>query len=309
MDEINPQSRAGVNLIHRFSERLRLSSRNFISYELEPDYSYGYASSRPTGAYFFWQSDDAIGFRWTERFATYTGVRLTGTTYPDIPENDRLTWELYNQLRYQLSIQTLLTFDIRYSQTSGNGVFTNASDVYLLGGAEHRFSANTVGLINAGIQLHSVKGGENSSSPYLEFALNSQMTEQFRIRSYARYGIETANNVQTLFAKQIEFGDVQVLRIGVSSEYALSSMFSIFGGVDYIPTFYASGHEVATGLSCSDQSSDIINAYIGLSVKFNDYLTGTASYNYTYSSSDFSSGATGGNYERNRISVGLSAEF
>ena len=39
----------GVNLTHRFSERLRFSSRNFISYELEPDYSYGYASSAPDG--------------------------------------------------------------------------------------------------------------------------------------------------------------------------------------------------------------------------------------------------------------------
>lgn len=309
MDSINPQSRVGVNLTHRFSERLRLSSRNFISYELEPDYSYGYASSRPTGAYFFWQSDDSIGFRWSERFATYTGIRLTGTTYPDIPQNDRFTWELYNQLRYQLSIQTLLTFDARYGQTSGNGAFTDASDIYLLCGAEHRFSPNTVGLINTGVQLHSVKGGDNSASPYLEFALNSQMTEQFRIRSYARYGIETANNVQTVNAKQIEFGDVQVLRIGISSDYAISPMFSLFGGVDYIPTSYSSGHEVGTGLSYADQSSDIINTYIGLSVKFNDYLTGTASYNYTHSSSDFSSAGTGGNYDRSRVSVGLSAEF
>ena len=40
-------------------------------------------------------------------------------------------------------------------------------------------------------------------------------------------------------------------------------------------------------------------------MKFNDYLTGTASYNYTNSSSDFDSG----NYDRNRISIGLSAEF
>ena len=84
MDDINTQSRAGISLTHRFSERLRFSSRNFISYELEPDYSYGYASSRQTGAYFFWQTDNSLGFRWTERFATYTGVRLSGTKYADI---------------------------------------------------------------------------------------------------------------------------------------------------------------------------------------------------------------------------------
>ena len=36
------------------------------------------------------------------------------------------------------------------------------------------------------------------SSPYVEFALNSQINEQFSVRSYARYGIETYNNVQFL---------------------------------------------------------------------------------------------------------------
>ena len=76
LDDFNSQSRAGVNLTHRFSERLRFSSQNFISYEMEPDYSYGYASTRTNGEYFFWQSDNSVGYRWTERLATYTGLRL-----------------------------------------------------------------------------------------------------------------------------------------------------------------------------------------------------------------------------------------
>ena len=85
----------------------------------------------------------------------------------------------------------------------------------------------------------------------------------------------------------VEFGDQQVLRMGVSAEYAISPMFSVFGGIDYLPTSYAGGYTVdAPHVSVSDQNSDIFNAYIGLSVKFNEYLTGTASYNYTDSSSD-----------------------
>jgi long-subunit fatty acid transport protein len=35
------------------------------------------------------------------------------------------------------------------------------------------------------------------------------------------------------------------------------------------------------------QDEDIINAYIGVSYRFTDYLTATASYNFTDSSSDF----------------------
>ncbi len=305
VDDVNPQSRVGLTMVHRFSERLRFSSRNFVSYELEPDYSYGYASSRQTGAYFFWHSDNSVGFRWTERFATYTGLRLTGTDYSDVGNNDRFTWELYNQFRYQLSAQTVLTAGYRYSQTTGNSDFSDADDHYLLVGVEHRFTPNTIAVLRAGAQFHDVDGGGSNSSPYVEFALNSQINQQFSVRSYARYGIETYNNVQSLSGILVEFDDQQVLRFGVSGEYAISPRFSVFGGVDYIPTSYGGGRTVVGNFSVSDQDSDIINAYIGTSVKFNDMLTGTLSYNFTDADSDFA----GGSYRRNRISIGLSAEF
>lgn len=312
MDDISSQSRAGVNLTHRFNERLRFSSRNFISYELEPDYSYGYASSRQLGEYLHWQTDNSIGYRWTERFATYTGLRLTGTDYESVPHNDRFTWELYNQLRYQLSPQTVLTGDYRYGQTSGDGISSDSTNQFLLAGLEHRFSPNTIGIVRAGAQFRDVDDGDSHTSPYVEFALNSQINQQFRVRSFARYGIESYDTVQSFDTNNdgfvdtaVEFDDRRTFRFGVSGEYAISPMLSVFGGVDYIPTSYDSGRVIPGGASFSDQDEDILNAYIGLSVKFNDFLTGTASYNYTNSSSDI----PGRDYDRNRISVGLSAEF
>jgi hypothetical protein len=308
MDEVNSQSRVGFNLTHRFSERLRFSSRNFVSYELEPDYSYGYATSRSVGEYFFWQSDNSVGYRWTERVATYTGLRLTGTQYADVDNNDRFTWELYNQFRYQLSPQTVLTMDYRYGQTSGDGLSSDSTDQFLLLGAEHRFSPNTIGIVRAGVQFHDVDDGDNSTSPYLEFALNSQMTQQFHIRSFARYGIESYDTVQNVVgAGLVEFDDRQTLRFGITGEYSFTPMVSMFGGVDYIPTTYASPRSLATPpvLGIGEFDEDILNAYIGVSLRFNDYLTGTASYNFTDSSSDL----VGRDYNRNRISVGVSAEF
>lgn len=307
VSDVNPATRMGVNLTHRFSERLRFSSQNFISYELEPDYSYGYSSARQIGACLFWQTDNSIGFRWTERLATYTGVKISGTSYDsDVHNNDRFTWELYNQFRYQLSPQTVLTLDYRYDQTTGNDQFTDTSDNFILAGIEHRFSPNTIAILRAGAQFHSVDGGENNTSPYVELALSSQVNQQFSVRTYARYGIETYNNIQFLPSYGlIEYSDQQVLRFGVSASYAISPMFSVFGGIDYIPTSYAGGHTTPGGLPVPDQSADVLNAYIGLSMKFNDYLTGTLSYNYTNASSDFA----GGTYDRNRISIGVTAEF
>jgi hypothetical protein len=306
-DSTNSQSRAGVNLTHRVSERLRFSSRNFVSYELNPDYSYGVATSAQTGEYLYWQSDNSVGFRWNERLGTYTGFRLSGTSYDETSTNDLFTWELYNQLRYQLGPQTVLTGDYRYAQNSSNGDAVDSTDQYILAGVEHRFSPNTIGIFRAGIQMHDVDGADSYNSPYLEFAMNSQISQQFSVRAFARYGIESNDTVQFHpNSGYSRFNDVQTLRLGVSSEYVVSPMFSIFGGVDYIPTSYAEGSQLTTPFAnVSDLDNDLINAYVGVSAKFNDYLTGTLSYNYTDSSSDI----VNQDYTRNRINLGVSAEF
>jgi hypothetical protein len=62
---------------------------------------------------------------------------------------------------------------------------------------------------------------------------------------------------------------------------------------------------VGTPLTAGGFDEDIWNAYVGLSVKFTEILYGTVSYNYTGSSSDFPDQT----YGRNRVSVGLRAEF
>ena len=309
-DDFNSQSRAGINFTHRFTERLRFSSQNFVSYEMEPDYAYGNASTRVNGEYFFWQSDNSVGFRWTERLATYTGLRLSGVDYDSsIPNSDRLTWELYNQFRYQLSPQTVLTMDYRYGQTTGNGIASDSTNQYLLFGAEHRFSPNTIGIVRAGAQFRDVDNGSSETSPYLEAAVNWQATEALSIRSYTRYGIEDYDTVQTFPTGSVEYSDRRSLRFGVSGEYVLNPLVSLFGGVDYIPTSYQGGRVVqvtgAPAPNAGDVDEDIFNAYIGVSYRFNDFLTANASYNYTDSSSDFS----GRDYDRNRISIGVSAEF
>ncbi|MES2476771.1 MAG: hypothetical protein V4640_13385 [Verrucomicrobiota bacterium] len=310
MDDVNSDSRLGFNLTHRFNERLRFSSRNFIAYELEPDYSYGYASSRQNGEYFYWQTDNSIGYRWSERLATYTGFKLTGSDY-DGDVNDRFTWELYNQFRYQLSPQTVLTFDYRYAETTdpNSDDFFDTTDQYILIGAEQRFSPNTIGIIRGGLQIHDVNDAGTNYSPYLELAVNSQVNQQFSVRGFARYGLENYDNVRFVPLGLAQFDERETLRLGVSTEYAVTPVFSIFSGVDYIPAQFNEGRLVSNGVTVpgavGDFSEDVFNTYVGVSMKVTDYLTATAAYNFTYQDSDF----PGQTYHRNRISVGLSAEF
>jgi len=79
--------RAGVNYTNRISERLRFSSRNWVSYELEPDYDFGFATDRRVGQYLNYSTDNSIGYRWSERFGTIAGYRLNGVTFDDFEGN------------------------------------------------------------------------------------------------------------------------------------------------------------------------------------------------------------------------------
>jgi hypothetical protein len=311
VDSGNSQSRLGVNLTHRFDERLRFSSRNFVSYELNPDYSYGYTSAAQNGEYFFWQTDNSLGYRWTERLGTYTGIILRGVTYADSDnsDNDQVSWEAYNQFRYQFGPQTVLTLDYRYGGTFGGGNSSDYVDQFVLVGAEHRFSPNTIGIVRAGAQFRNVTDGDDYTSPYLELAMNSQVNQQLSVRAYARYGLEGFSNVQfDPNAGLVEYNDATSLRLGVSSEYVISPKFSVFGGIDYLPTWYQGGQSLSTPPfpgAIDDLDQTLFNVNVGMSMKINELLTGTLTYNFTDSTSDIDDE----DYTRNRINLGVSAEF
>ncbi|MEP4077477.1 hypothetical protein [Haloferula sp.] len=310
-EDVYTQARLGVNWTRRFSERLRFSTRNFIAYELEPDYAYGFSTTRQVGEYLYWQTDNSIGYRWTERLATYTGFSITGLEYDSsVPNSDRLTWMVYNQFRYQLSPQSVLTFDIRYSDTEGDGLASDSSSLFFLAGIEHRFSPNTILIFRGGVQIKESDAplGSDGSSPYVELAVRSQVNDQFSVRAFARYGMEVYDTVRTApLGGVYDYDERTTLRLGVSGDYQLSPMLSLFGGIDYIPATFDEGRLVAGAgpLTNNGLEENLINLYLGLSVKFNETFYGTLSYNYTDSDSDF----VGYTYDRNRINLGIRAEF
>jgi hypothetical protein len=211
-------------------------------------------------------------------------------------------------MRYQLNPQqTVLTLDYRYGQTNSGGLASDYTDQYILLGVEHRFSANTILVARGGVQLHDVDMGDNSTSPYGEVTVRSQVNEQFMVRAFARYGLEVYDTVQAYRIGLYDFDQRAVLRIGLSGDYALSPMFTISAGVDYINAVNDDGRRVAGGgaMVADGLSQDLINLYVGLSVKFNDNLYGTLGYNYTDSTSDFATE----DYNRNRVSLGVRYEF
>lgn len=306
-DDVFSSSRLGVNVTHRFSERLRVTSRNFIAYELEPDLSRGFASNRQNSEFLYYSTDNSLGYRWTERFATVSGISVGGLLYDNIDNSDRTTFTLYNQFRYQLSPQTVLTASYRYSETSADGLASDSTNQFFLVGVEHRFSPNTILVASAGAQYREVDGvgRSDSTNPYLEVALRSQINSQFGVRAFTRFGVEDFDTVVQSGTGLAEFSEKQTLRVGVSGDYTVSKFLSFFGGVDLITSSFDEGVQVSGVGAPTSSDETLINAHIGAGFRFTDNLTGSLTYNFTDSDSDIA----GRTYDRNRISVGIQAEF
>lgn len=295
-----------LNWTHRVSERLRFVSRNRLTYELEPDYSTGFQSQRQVGNYFRWSTDNAVGYRWSERLATYTGIKFDGIAYDDFDGGDRETWTVYNDFRYQLSERTVATLSYRYSETDGDEAVTDSENQYILAGLEHRFSPQTTGVIRAGVQIRDVDGGEDSTSPYVEATLRTQVNEQLAVRAYARYGIEdysrSLTNLALPGAPFAVYSDADSLRVGFTADYRVSQALSLTAGVNYAMLEY---NDILPGfVGASSVDEDLFNAFVGfdLEVANNVYL------NARYNFEDFSSDADR-DYDRNRFSLGVSTSF
>ena len=308
-DDTYGQFRLNANLQHNFSERLSFASRNFASYELEPDYAYGFATNRQSSEFLYMSTDNSISYSWTDRFATITGFSISSLDYDNVPNADRFTITGYNQFRYALSPQTILTSSYRYSQTEGSEDARDSTDQFFLVGFEQGISENTILTTSFGAQLRDVDGvnGESTTSPYLEANLRTLVNEQLTVTAFARYGMEANDTLQTgaPLAGPTEFDSRLTLRVGSRAEYQVSEFLNVYGGVDVIKTSYEEGRLVTGGAAVADQDETLMNAYVGASVRFTDYLTGSLTYNFTDADSDFDARS----YDRNRITVGVEATF
>lgn len=297
--------RLNLDLTHRFNERMRFISHNFLAYEMEPQYSYGLSAARTGGdPYTYWSTDNSFGYRWTERVGSFTGIGFT-SYLGNSTVSDRNSWNIYHQMRYQIAPRTVLTGQYKYEQWSGDA--SDSTNHYITAGLEHRLNATSVFLLDIGAQLREVDGGDSTTSPYLQASLNTQLNSRFSVRGFLRYGIEDYDTIRAVGSTSYEYNDQRSLRIGLNGDYALTPRLSLFGGLDYISTNFDKGLIVdGPGLPTNEGATeDILNLYIGLRAKFSDTLTGECSLNYTDSASDF----LGNDYDRLRLSMGVNYSF
>ena len=293
-----------LNWTHRVSERLRFVSRNNLTYELEPDYSVGFQAQRQIGNYFRYSTDNAVGYRWSERFATYTGVRFEGITFDDFSGGDRELVTFYNDFRYQVSDRTVATLTYRYQDVSADAQVTDATNQFILVGIEHRLSPRSTFVVRGGVQIRDVDQGDDSTNPYLEASLSTQVNERFSLRAYTRYGVEDwqrALNFPTAPGLLAVYSNTNTLRIGFTANYQLSREVSFTGGVNYA---FLDFDDLQAGIGPASVEEELLNAFVGVNYQLNERVNLNARYNFEDLSSD-----AGRDYNRNRFSIGASTTF
>lgn len=303
-DDTFPNVSANFKVSHEVSQRLRLVASAYVRYQLEPGYEYGFVNDRSQDPYFNYGIDVGLGYRWTQRLGTYTGVRYTGLDFDGAASaNDRDSFSIYHNFRYQLSPQTVATLGVNYGETTASGTAGDSENIVITGGLEHRFSPNAIGVLRAGVQLRDVDGGDDSSSPYIEAAYRAKLNSQFSVRSFLRYSTE---DYGTSFAGAT-YDELEVLRFGITGVYQVSPKLSLNAGVDYVMSDFGGGRTVPGGASLPNFDEDLVNYRLGFDFGLTDNVSLNGSYNFTDSSSD--SANANRSYERNRVSLGVTATF
>ena len=166
--------------------------------------------------------------------------------------------------------------------------------------------------LKAGVQIRDVDGGDNSTNPFLEAAIRTQVNEQLSFRAFARYSVE---DFGTSFIGST-YDNNSTLRLGLTANYVVSPVLSLHGGVNFIQNDFEDGR-FTNGLAGGpdDLDQDLINLFVGFTYKINDGVYLTGSYNFT--DSDASGGpapvagfdtADSRTYTRNNANLGVRFE-
>lgn len=299
-DSTNYNASVGVNFTKRFNERLRFSTRNLLAYETEPDFSFGIGTSNRAGNYFSYSSQNSIGYRWTERFGTQTGFDFAGIRYDDLDNSDFNQFTFRQQGRYRLSPATVVTAEYRYGIVDAD-VSGDQNSHFILAGVEHRFNPVSAIVLRAGAQIVDPDGGDTFTTPFVEAALRSQLTDQLGVNTFVRYSSEGFNRVLQSDNGLSVFEESQTVRLGVRANYAVNGNLSFFGGLNLVFTDYENEISGSNGSG----SETLYNLNAGFSYEFVESVFLTGSYNYTNAVSDFD----GREYDRNRFELGLQTTF
>ncbi len=292
-DNTDYSARLVFDVSHAFSERLKLVDNFYISYEVEPNFGLGASTALRNGQYAYGYNNLAVSYAWSKRFSTTTSYTLDAIQYDDSRIGnfeDRMSHVASQQFAWDWTKTSKFVAEYRYRTVRYQHADTDFSSHYILAGIDKAWSERTTGSFRAGAELY--KGTRSSeTAPYFEAALHHQSSEKTHLTAFTSLGFDGSE----LGA----YGSRYSYRLGVMAQHQLSKRFSVNGGVNYAySTFQGVG-------GAADVNEHEVSATAGLGYMLWDNISLDANYSYTLLTSD----DILREYDRNRFSLGLSANF
>lgn len=292
LDDVDYNARVTFNLSHKLSERTTLGDTLYIAYEAQPDYDIGVSSSRRSGQYFYLSNTASLSHQWSRLVSSNHSYSLGTIVYDDGDVSafeDRVTHDFANSLMYAYSRQTSLVLSYRLGYTAYDQLDADYQTHALLVGADHSLSRTSSLSGRVGVQFYDSDRGVEESAPYLELGYNNQISRSSGFRWYNRLGYEGTE----LGA----FDSRYAYRTGISAYHAIDARTTFNGGINYAHTILSA--------DSGDVDEDQIYLDLGISRRIGTNIDITAGYSFTTvdSEQDFR------NFDRHRVSLGLSSTF
>lgn len=295
-EDIYHNARFTLDYVTEVSPRLVVSDSFYLAYETEPDYLIGASTNRRTNQYLYGYNNLSVSYAWAPRFSTVSGYTITGIWYEeDVNQTmDRLEHILSQQFRYSVSPITTATLDYRfkvadYDNNPGGDYLAH----YLLAGVDHSFSPLLASSLRIGAEFRDYDGDLGSETrPYLEGALNYRAGKHTILRWYHFLGMDDSDLVG--FASGYSY------KTGLSVQHQITDRLSGNLGLHYLHQAF---EDSPYGLP--DQDDDTFAGSAGVDYRLWRNIGLNATYWYTNVNSD----NIYREYERHRISFGVTATF
>jgi opacity protein-like surface antigen len=289
-------ARGTLNVLHRVSPRLTLVNNSYLTYEIEPDYAVGASAARRTDQYLYGYTRTAAEYAWTRRLSTVTGFTFTGIKYEDdrftSATEDRVTYIVGNQFRYLLDRQTTITQDFRWLHTNFDTLPRNIDNYIVTVGVDHVFSPRLSTSFAAGAEWNNDSRTGNTTKPYGQLL--------FIYRAAEKTTLTWANNLGFDQNEIAAFDSRYSWRSGLTVDHQITPYLNGRLGVGFLYSDF-SGRSGLT--SSTNENSVTVSAGLAYRIFDNTDL------NVTYHYINYSSDDPFRDYDRNRVSLGLTATF
>ena len=295
-DDVYNNARFTLDYVTNVNPRLVIADSLYLAYEIEPDFLVGASTNRRTGEYLYGYNNLSASYAWTRRFSTVTGYTFSGIKYDDSADemNNSITNLISQQFRYSISPTTKATIDYRFSSVQyDDNPDADYMANYVLAGVDHVFSPRLTSSLRVGAEFQDYDGPIGSqTNPYLEGAINYRAGKSTILRWYSYLGSDDSDLQGFLSGNSF--------KTGLSVQHQITERLTGNLSLNYIyQTFEDSPYDLP------DQDDSTFAGSVGLDYRLWRNIGVNASYWYTNTDSD----NIYREYERNRVSIGLTATF